>query len=475
MSEEKPSFLGTHSSFLSGARQHRWTATVIVLWLATYPALLALNHLTLRTNGYDLSVFDYALWSSLHGRLGYVPFMGQSLFAQHFMPTLLALLPVYVLWPAPGLLIAVQLVSIFVAALLLWRFAAGKLPPILVAAFVAAFLFSRRSHAAEISVFYVEALEPMFVLALVLAAAGKHWKVYFVLLLLALGCKEDMAVYLGLFGMLLVFSFESRRIGVATIFICAVWLAGAVLVAIPSVRATSGLSAANPFVAARYGTAGGGGIGGVVAAATDRLLSERSAAKFVTLSSGVLLTCWLAPEWLVIAVPGIALDLAASPDTLQAGLTGHYLWPILPWLFVAGVVGSVRLIGRWPRSVPWLVAGLFLVTLVDAPIRGALWKLPWRDLPAATEVRARLAELPPDADVLAQPNLIPHISHRWGLRALASDAHVRPEDDVVLLSPIGDLWPFTTGTLGEMRARIARDSTFSEFPDGPLIDFRRRP
>jgi hypothetical protein len=43
---------------------------VVVLWLATYPALLALRHLTLRTNGYDLSAFDYALWSSLHGRIG---------------------------------------------------------------------------------------------------------------------------------------------------------------------------------------------------------------------------------------------------------------------------------------------------------------------------------------------------------------------------------------------------------------------
>jgi uncharacterized membrane protein len=447
---------------------------VVVLWLATYPVLLALRHLTLRTNGYDLSVFDYALWSSLHGRIGYVPFMGQSLFTQHFMPTLLALLPVYVLWPSTGLLVAAQLVSIFVAALLLWRFAAGKLPPILVAAFVAAFLFSRRAHAAEISVFYVEAFEPMFVLALVLAAAGRHWKVYFVFLLLALGCKEDMAVYLGLFGMLLVFSFESRRIGVATAVICAVWLAGTVLVAIPSVRAASGLSAANPFIVARYGAAGGDGIGSVVEAATDRLLSERSAAKFVTLSSGVLLTCWLAPEWLVIAASGIALDLAASPDTLQAQLTGHYLWPILPWLFIAGVIGSVRIIRRWPHAVPWLAAGLFLLTLVDAPIFGALWTLPWRDLPAATEVRDRLARLPPDVGVRAQPNLIPHISHRWDVHALAPDADVSPEDDVVLLSPVGDLWPFTSSTLGEMRARIARDSTFAEVPDGSLIEFRRQ-
>jgi hypothetical protein len=124
--------------------------------------------------------------------------------------------------------------------------------------------------------------------------------------------------------------------------------------------------------------------------------------------------------------------------------------------------------------VPWLAAGLFLVTLVNAPIFGALWTLPWRDLPAATEVRDRLARLPPDVGVRAQPNLIPHIFHRWDVHALAPDTYVGLEDDVVLLSPIGDLWPFTTSTLGEMRARIARDSTFAEFSDGSLIEFRRR-
>ena len=55
------------------------------------PALGLAAHRSLHTNAFDLSVFDYALWSTATGGpVAYVPMFRHSLFAQHFMPTLLA-------------------------------------------------------------------------------------------------------------------------------------------------------------------------------------------------------------------------------------------------------------------------------------------------------------------------------------------------------------------------------------------------
>ena len=77
-----------------------------------YSALGLIAHQTLRTNAFDLSVFDYALWTTAWGDpLGYVPMFRYSLFAQHFMPTLLLLAPLSRLFDSPAYLIVLVLPS----------------------------------------------------------------------------------------------------------------------------------------------------------------------------------------------------------------------------------------------------------------------------------------------------------------------------------------------------------------------------
>ncbi len=64
--------------------------------------------------------------------------------------------------------------------------------------------------------------------------------------------------------------------------------------------------------------------------------------RIVTVLSATGFACLLAPAWAAIALPGMMVNLAAAPGTLQAGLLGHYLWPILPWLFAAAAIGVGR-------------------------------------------------------------------------------------------------------------------------------------
>lgn len=50
-------------------------------------------------------------------------------------------------------------------------------------------------------------------------------------------------------------------------------------------------------------------------------------------------TCFLSPAWSAVAAPALLLVLAASPGVGRERVIGHYLWPILPWLFAAAVIG----------------------------------------------------------------------------------------------------------------------------------------
>lgn len=74
---------------ITPSRRASFTATAICsAAFVVYVTLGLIAHFSLRTNAFDLSVFDYALWSSVTGEpLGYVPLFQHSLFAQHFMPT----------------------------------------------------------------------------------------------------------------------------------------------------------------------------------------------------------------------------------------------------------------------------------------------------------------------------------------------------------------------------------------------------
>jgi uncharacterized membrane protein len=226
-----------------------------LVWCTIYGFRAFQAHLALRTNAYDLSVFDYALWSTGKIGFGYVPFLGQSLFSHHFMPTLLVLWPAYQIVPSPALLIALQLIAFAVAAWLLYRLLPAHLPALPVIAILVAFLFGRRSHSAVTSVFYVESLEPLLTFAMLLAwRAGRHGLAT-ASAVLALGCKEDVAFYIAAFGAS-VFVTESRRVGAGIVAGSLLWLLVALVVAIPASRAHDHLTPGNPFIEVSVGSRG---------------------------------------------------------------------------------------------------------------------------------------------------------------------------------------------------------------------------
>jgi len=441
-----------------------------------YTALGIAGHRALHTTAFDLSVFDYALWSTATGEpLAYVPMFRHSLLAQHFMPTLLLLSPLARLFDGPEWLIVLQALFHAAAAFLLYHFARRHTSDGVALALTAAFLFSRRAHGAATSVFYIESAEPLLIFGALLARESRRLIAYWVLIVLALGCKEDVALYVGVFGMVIALAERDRRTGFATTALAVVWLIAALGLAIPFWRGIYALDSANPFLEGRYGG---------VAAAAGRLASMEAVSRLVTVLSATGFACLLAPAWTAIAIPGIVVNLAAAPETLQAGLLGHYLWPILPWLFAAAVIGIGRLEPRatlsgpphpsWPMA-RWLPVAIVVVALIDLPLPRAIARTQWRQPSDAAEAIRQLHAIPANASVLAQPNLIPHLPRRREMHSLGVYTAGQPDDaSFILLTREGDLWPFTTALIESQVARYAADARFERLTDGPLILFRRR-
>lgn len=441
----------------------------VVAWLV-YLCLGLSSHYQLRTSAFDLSVFDYAIWNTgTGGSLAFVPMFGFSLLAQHFMPTLLLLAPFGLLFHGPVYLIVLQSAFFATSGYLLYRFAAPRVPVTYAIALVTAYLLSRRTYSAATSYFYIESAEPLLVFGALLAWASRRRVWYWSLVILALGCKEDMTLYFALFGVLQAASNSGgpeRTQGVLTVALCVIWAAVAVFVAIPYWSDAYGLGPSNPFFTGRFGIQDRSGISEAIA----RAFSIVSLAKIITVTSAVGFLCFLAPRWFAIALVGMLPNLAALPGSNQAGLVGHYLWPILPWLFVAAVYGAQRLGNRGRAWIPWVA---LIIAIADTPLPAAVVRAFHRDVNAAT-VLAQLRELDPSGTVVAQSNLIPHLSRQSRVFGYGVYSERQPEADVVLLTRTGDTWPLGANGVDRELSRWQSDVRYEQISAGPLWVFRRR-
>jgi uncharacterized membrane protein len=441
-------------------------AVLLVIWALIHGTRAILWHLALRTNAYDLSVFDYALWSTGHGRLGYVPFIRESLMTRHVMPTLALLLPPYQLWPSPWLLIALQLGAFAGAAILLYRLLPDDLPAVAVIAILIAFLFGRRSHVAVTSFYYVESLEPLLVFAALLLWRAGRRRAAMAMGLLALGCKEDMGLYCAAFGGYLFFR-RRERAGIAVALVGLLWVVLSVWVVIPAVRHAEGLPPADPFVGAPQQTAS------AARALAARTFSAPVATTVFTLTSGVGFLCWLAPAEFAVAIPGLLLTMLANPHTRAIGVSGHYLFPILPWLFYAGACGASSLHRRAPGLLTPVCVVLIIGIVADTPLwRGSADLV--RNYAAARPVRGQLALIPGDASLAAMPNLVPHVAHRVRLSTIESPQVDSGASDYVALTLLGDTWPLSRADVAMLIRRYQSDARFVELCHGPAFVYKRR-
>ena len=451
---------------------------LVATWLVIYSIRIVAGHYSLGTNAFDLSVFDYSIWSLAHGGNGFVPFYGYSLFGHHFGPFLLVFVPFYALFehglgasfPTPVFLLLVQLAAVAGAGVMFFRFERriGVEQGVAVA-LLAVFLFSRRTHGAVAGMFYPEVFQMIFTFAAVGAWSRGGWR-YWLPVFLLLTTKEDAPVYLASAALVADLTpFRNRRQTILSVSLAAVWLAFAFLVAIPAVRSADAQARRNPIVENRFGSTAHQI---EIPLLMERLASYsvgRDALNLIGTTGGLSL---IGVPWLVPALPGIAINLAADPESMQASLTEHYIWPVLPWIFMSAAAGTLWTGRRHPRITRAWVGILLVVTLADSPALQRFWRTSVNA--DAAQARAQLSGLGGEV-ILAQPNLIPHLQHHAGVYATGGgDARPPRPPDVVVLTQVGNLWPFTPEEVRLQIQTYESDADYDVVAKGPLWAFRRK-
>jgi uncharacterized membrane protein len=455
------------------------------------------RHDQFRSGATDLGIYHQLLWVISHGEPAYSTIIQCHLFGNHFCPILYLLAPITRLSSSAHVLLVAQTTALGAAAVILFLLARRKWEsPWGAVALSASFMIYAPAHWLALDDFHTGVLAiPLLLLAALSLECRKLW-LYWVCMLLALACKESVA---------LVFLFWSVEQGARgrwktalPTFLLAIctWYAATQIV-IPWFRGSPALHLLyfRPYGETAFQIV-------TYLARHPGILISRCLESQSLLYIGQLLTPLaflpaLSPLTLLPALPTLLLNLLSVwPPTRL--ITYHYTAFIIPFLWLAIVNAlSADAEGRGRLTAPKLfgrcsLAGVGVSLLLLANGLGFVkgftegWHSAYlRPADAArTQAIPRAIELiPPSASVSASFRLLPHVSARknvywfpvpfrdfdwsrkdelWPLRKLTPTQFARRVEqrpiDYVLLDTRGNFSPHIERRDFEADLRVLLDS-----------------
>ena len=343
------------------AAAHRWPLAVwsaMLAWSVVLFATVRNDYVDFRLGRFDLGNMVQAVWSTAQGR----PLETTALdvevsrLAYHVEPVLALFAPLWLVWPSPLALVAVQVAGCALGALpVFWlarrHLASERAGAILAFAYLA---FPWVAWTTLDAVHPVTLAIPLFLFAIWFLDTGKIVR-FAVCAVLALACGELMGLALAGLGIWYWLARGERRAGLLIAAAGAAWSTIAVKVVIPA------LGSSNPF-SDRFASVGGTPEGILRTAVTDpgvivdKLVSHADLVYALYLATPLLGLFLLAPGLAAVALPQLLIN-GLSDSTPTTDPRAHYIAAAMPFLIAASVFGLARV----PRELRARLAGPAIV------------------------------------------------------------------------------------------------------------------
>jgi uncharacterized membrane protein len=340
--------------------QHKIAWGLLILFAVVYALVMShqaiLRYDTFKAGAFDLGNMDQVLWNTLHGR--FFQFTNQAIdwygpptrLAIHFEPVILPLSLLYAFHADTRILLVFQTLALLSGALPIFLLSRRYVPewPLLAALMVAAYLLSPALLGLNIFDFHPVSLATPLLLYAVLALTYKRYIWFLIACVLACMCKEDIPLAVAVFGILLIWKYKLPRLGAVLIVGGLLWSFIAFKVIIPHFY--PGVQANNYWY--RYealGSSPGAAIANLLIHPWLLFTTFFTLDRFyylVNLVRSVGFLPLLAPEWLLPALPGLAVNLLSTDPLLYSGVY-HYNASIIPFIMLASIHGARRLLLAW--------------------------------------------------------------------------------------------------------------------------------
>ncbi len=514
-------------------RQNRLFCAILAAWILLFCGIRTAQHFSFGTNACDLSLFDYGMYSTLHGDImadpfhqfvfgRFVPENGELMFERnragrweshftvHFTPIIFLYVPLYLIFDGPLFLLYLQVLFVGLSALFLYLIAKHVFKENLVPICIATvYLIFRHLLIGLMHDIHMEMLFPFFILGAYyfIAVARKPW-LYFVFLLLALTIKEDIAVYVFFFGVFVFFKCKEKKYGLLTSAISLAYFIVALKIAIPHFRALAGMSGDYIYdhIIGRAGESLWQTAWRYVLHPLN-LISGVSLGVFLEKLSDILSPLmWipaLSASGLLMIPPLAAALITKNPQIYTFGI--HYSATLLPFAFLSFIYGFKNFqtaclkrsrkeraaIGegdagsralragrrrRFLKAAPAVALGLIvLVNLANSNI----WRIAnpsrYSHLRDYHDVRQAIDLIPVEASVAAQSALVPHIPKRRDIYMLPETGEGPKSAEYVLVHTGVNPWPYQKAELLNFVARLRSDKSYAVLREiGDLVLFKKK-
>ncbi len=430
--------------------QLAWTLLVLMMlvFIGVMSWLSFTRHDLFNSTGFDLAINEQIVWNTLNGRFFASSVEVDNSFADHFRPLLGALVPFYALFQTPKTLLVLQTIALASAAMPIYLLAQHKLHDRWMALTFAAvyLLYPALGYITRFD-FHIEvfAIAP-FIAAFYMLETGR-WTAASWFLLIPLLTKENMGFLAAAFGVYAIIRFGKYKWGSAWLiagllftFLTIFWL-------IPTVRGESA------DAISRYAWLGENPAAMLQNLLFDPALWFKHVFTQANLIYAVQLLLPLAflplVGWreLLLATPILGMNLLAD-HFCQSTIYCHYAVPILPFVFIAAIMGFTRLRDQLATSQPAALSyGTMGALMLGSLISLWLWQ-PFQEvpiLPSAFEpvgnaevVKQALQAVPADGSLslVTTNDYAPHLAQREELYIIGIPTQrVAPIDpDLVFLN-----------------------------------------
>ena len=464
------------------------------VWALVLIAVAIRRHLAFDDNG-DLAIFDQAFWNTTHGvflRSSLIPERPGEiiLFADHFDPLQLVLLPFYAVFPSPLLLLVVQSLALALGAIPLHWLARDRFPdsPLLATIFPVVYLLYLPLRGANRYDYHPSALVPPLLLLALYFMEKARWPSMIVCLALAGLLKENLPSAGVLIGLYLALARGWRRLGFGLAVVFALWTYAGFAWIVPAFNPDGRYPHFLRYAA--LGDAPGSLLLAplrhpIVFLATLFTPIEPKLGYLLWVFGAVAFLPLLSPFRAVLTLPFLAQNLLSGAPH-QWSLQTHHSAELIPFVFFAALGGTSNALHGLDltktrltatdalRHRRLLAATLLSGSLVFHGIPETFYLRAYARTPRDDRLESALRMIPPDASVSAWTKILPHLAHRRGLYrfpALGADGM----DGAMYVMVDEDLLPRTDREMAaEALAALPAKGYEKIFDRDGTVLFRRR-
>lgn len=310
------------------------SSVILYTFIFSYITLVELSLFQL---GRDVAIFNQAFWTTIHsGGLLVNSFEGVSHFGYHFSPMLLSILPLYLIAPGPQLLLITQsallglgAIPIYICGSELLGKKAGFIIGIL-------YLLYPAVHGANLFAFHELAFLPLFLGTALLGFITGKKNLFFISCIICLLIKEDVALIIGMIGLVGIIRARLNQKKVDWRHIVLVLLSALILIIyIFIMKPAFGLADTSDSVL-------------FISQYSDPYANVNGDVnqRFVFLGQIFLPLAFsplFSPELFIISIPSLIEILFSSPDVfVYYNIFSHYPLLITPIFFMATILSLLK-------------------------------------------------------------------------------------------------------------------------------------